>query len=105
MPVERLRPGSGAAAAEKLGRLPLRQSAARVNWLTASTPPPVSRTDRFIRPAASSKMRKLATLRASSSASALAHAVLDAQEHQEPGSDPRDHRVVDADLGLAYALQ
>ena len=39
---------SGGAARMKLGRLPLRTSAHSVNWLTTSTPPPMSRTERFI---------------------------------------------------------
>src|SRR5918996_5541987 len=53
----------------KLGRLPLRTSAQSVNWLTTSTPPRMSRTERFILPASSSKIRRFATLRARSSAS------------------------------------
>jgi hypothetical protein len=59
----------GAAAVEKPGRLPF-VSAASVNWLTTSAAPPVSRSERFIRPPSSRKMRRSATLRARRSASA-----------------------------------
>ena len=43
----------------KPGRLPVVVSAARVNWLTSSRPPPTSCTLRFILPASSLKMRSL----------------------------------------------
>jgi D-tyrosyl-tRNA(Tyr) deacylase len=48
---------SGGAALVKLGRRPLLVSAARVNWLTSSRPPPVAASDRFILPAPSSNTR------------------------------------------------
>src|SRR5919198_3275111 len=48
----------------KLGRLPLRASPRRVNWLTAISCLLPSRTLRFIFPASSSKIRSCATLRA-----------------------------------------
>src|SRR5664279_906262 len=62
---------SGAAAPDHDGRLPLRVDACSVNWLTASTSPPTSRTDRFITPASSSKMRMSTILRASQSLSLI----------------------------------
>src|SRR6185503_12913568 len=46
----------------KLGRRPPGASAQRVNCDTTSTPPPTSRTLRFILPASSAKIRRLATL-------------------------------------------
>src|SRR5690606_19400654 len=48
---------AGAAALVKPGRMPERVSAASVNWLTSSRPPPVSRRERFILPASSAKTR------------------------------------------------
>src|SRR5690606_22449356 len=48
---------SGAAAVLKPGRMPELVSAARVNWLTSSRPPPVSARARFIRPWSSAKTR------------------------------------------------
>src|SRR5262245_58337967 len=48
---------SGPAAVEKLGRVPLFVSAARVNWGTARIWPFTSFTDRFILPSPSAKMR------------------------------------------------
>ena len=52
-----LRPLSGGAAEVKLGRIPLDVSAAKVNWLTSSRPPPVSARERFIRSWSSAKTR------------------------------------------------
>ena len=51
------RPSSGVAAGVKLGRVPLRVSAASVNCGTASSSPPMSRRLRFIFPSASAKTR------------------------------------------------
>mgnify|MGYP001154144826 CR=1 FL=1 len=51
----------GSAAVEKPGRLPL-VSAASVNWLMTSASPPVSRSERFIRPSSSSNTRRFLSL-------------------------------------------
>ena len=51
------RPSSGGAALVKLARVPLFVSAARVNWGTSRTPPPMSWTERFILPASSANTR------------------------------------------------
>mmetsp|Transcript_20377 Transcript_20377/g.78068 ORF Transcript_20377/g.78068 Transcript_20377/m.78068 type:complete len:207 (-) Transcript_20377:1560-2180(-) len=62
------RPHAAGAAPEKLGRLPPEVSAASVNWLTISRPPPTSCRLRFILPAASPKTRSFSTLAISLSA-------------------------------------
>jgi hypothetical protein len=54
----------------KLGRLPPDTSAASVNWLTISRPPPTSVTLRFILPASSAKMRSFSSLATRRSATA-----------------------------------
>ena len=61
----------GAAACEKLGRVPFWRllSAISVNWLTTSAAPPVSSSERSKRPSSFSKIRSRATLPASASAS------------------------------------
>ena len=56
---------SGAAAAMNDGRRPLRVSPYRVNWLTTSTSPLVSATERFMWPLSSAKMRRCHSLEAS----------------------------------------
>ena len=48
---------SGGAPALKPGRIPLRVSADRVNWGTASSPPPVSARLKFMRPWPSANIR------------------------------------------------
>ena len=48
---------AGAAAVLNPGHMPLRVSAARVNWLTSNRPPAVSASERFIRPSASANTR------------------------------------------------
>src|SRR5690606_6427249 len=48
---------AGGAAVLKLGRIPESVSAASVNWLTSSRPPPESSRERFILPASSAKTR------------------------------------------------
>src|SRR5665213_2627175 len=48
----------------KFGRLPFRSSAYSVNWLTTSTRPPISLSDKFIFPSESSKIRICVTFSA-----------------------------------------
>ena len=61
---------SGAAASEKPGRRPLRQSPSSVNWLITSADAAASNTDKLNFPASSEKIRRLAAFSASCSASA-----------------------------------
>ena len=55
---------SGRAAVMKLGLRPPRASPSKVNWLTASSSPPTSKSERFILPCSSSKTRRLGTFSA-----------------------------------------
>src|SRR5256885_8456085 len=67
------------------GRLPFCASPSRVNCEMASSAPFVSRTDRFILPAASSKMRSSQTLAESHSASATVSPCPTPRRTQRPG--------------------
>ncbi len=60
---------SPGAALPHDGRRPRLTSPCSVNWLTTSTAPPVSITDRFITPASSAITLRLASLEATTSAS------------------------------------
>src|SRR5262245_42937028 len=60
---------SGGAASTKDGRRPRRTSPSRVNCDTTPSVPPTSRSERFIRPASSSKTRRCASFSASAVAS------------------------------------
>ena len=75
----------GAAAPEKLGRLPLAVSAISVNWLTTSAAPPVSSSERSNFPSSFSKMRSFATFSASRPASASLSPAATPRRMQSPG--------------------
>src|SRR5919199_4206822 len=69
----------------KLGRLPFRVSARRVNCETARISPPASRTLRFILPSASAKTRRPATFSASQSASGSPSSFATPTRSKRPG--------------------
>ena len=96
---------SGAAAATKLGRRPLRQSPSSVNWLTTSIAPPTSASARFILPSLVVEDPQpddlVGQLTAASSAVSSAATP---NSTTSPRTDLAADFVVDGDLGLADAL-
>ncbi len=87
----------------KLGRMPERVSAARVNWLTSSRPPPVSRSERFIFPAVGEYPVAQQAL-GHPPQLGLGIARLHADQGQQARADLPHGLIVDMDGGLADTL-
>ncbi len=65
----------------------------------------MSRSDRFVRPSSSRKIRSSAVLRASSSADRLRVTGTDPEQDDEARPDLADHLPVDANSGTGRALE
>ena len=88
----------------KPGRRPWRTSAYRVNWLTTSSSPPTSETERFVRPRV--------VLEVAQADEPIRHPIhdrgvvagADPGQHHRPRSDLPDHLVADAHRRARDAL-